>query len=144
MSRNWVVDIEPETSQGGSFVIRLGIKDPRTGKVLPLASTGGSIAELQKEVSAMKAELDRLIEEASQKIASLGKSGYGSSKAAPEQIWKEMESLATDDEMVRYFNDLGEMDRERVAEYVFSHVNMFKGRGPVFSERYDASSHILE
>jgi len=141
MSRNWVLEIEPAVSQQGAGVVRVGIKDPQTGKVIPLASSGGSVAELQKEISLMKTELDRLLEEASRKIDGLSK---GASQTAPEQIWKHMESLGTEDEMVEYFNALGESERERIAEYVFSNVNMFKGRGPVFSERYDASSHILE
>ena len=144
MSRNWVLEVTAEASQQGADVFRLGIKDPQTGKVISVASSGGSLAELQKEISTMKAELDGLLEEASRKIDGQAKGSAGALKVAPEKIWKQMESLGTDDEMVDYFNALDESERERIAEYIFSNVNMFKGRGPVFSQRYDASSHILE
>ena len=141
MSRNWVFEVETEASQAGSCVIRLGIKDQQSGKVIPIASSKGSVEELQKEILVIKGELDLLLEDALQKINGLGE---GASKADPEQIWKKMESFATDDEMVEYFNAFSESERERIAEYIFSNVGMFKGRGPVFSERYDASSHTME
>lgn len=91
----------------------------------------------------MKAELDEVLESARQKIEAL-QSGGGSKAADPGKIWKEMEALSTDDEMFKYFNGFSPSDREIIAEYVLTRVNMFKGRGPVFSEHYDSSTHRLE
>jgi len=68
----------------------------------------------------------------------------GGEGPVPEKVWKEMESLGSEEQMFEYFNAFSEAERQQIAEYIFSHANMFKGRGPVFSERYDTSSHMLE
>ena len=141
MSRDWVLEVEPDVSQGGGCVARLGLKDPQSGKVIQIASSRGPIEELRKEISILKGELDSLLEDASRKMDGLGK---GTLEADPEQAWKKMQSFAADNEMIEYFNAFNESERARIAEYIFSNVSMFKGRGPVFSERYDAASHTLE
>lgn len=141
MSINWVLEVEADPLQPGSALVRLGVKDERTGTVVPLVSPGCSLETFQRELAAVKEALSGLEEEARGKIEALA----GTGKAFdPDLAWKEMEACGTDDEMVLYFNALSQSQRVGLAEYVFSRVNMFKGRGPVFSERYDNESHRMD
>lgn len=142
MSIHWVLEIEPAASQAEGFVFRVGVNDAQSGKLVPLASCRGSIDAFQAAVASWRGELDRLVEEATAKVDRLASGKEPQVPAA--EIWKIMETCADEDEMVRYYNGLRESDRARVAEYIFTHVNMFKGRGPVFSERYDTSTHLME
>jgi hypothetical protein len=52
--------------------------------------------------------------------------------------------MASENEMFAHFNGFSSSDRQIIAEYILTHVSMFKGRGPVFSEHYDSVSHLLE
>lgn len=135
-----VLEVEP----GGSPVVKVGMRDPDTGKMAALVASGGSVEELEKEISSLKGELDRIFVEAKQKLGELSNGEGSGARMAPEKIWKNMEACATEDEMIEYFNSLGESQREETAEYIFTNVNMFKGRGPIFSERYDTETHTVE
>lgn len=42
------------------------------------------------------------------------------------------------------FNDLEEVTRRRVADYVLTSCNVFSGRAAFFSERYESESATME
>ena len=48
----------------------------------------------------------------------------------PSDIWRQMEQAPTEEAMFACFNALSESKRLEVAEWVLTHVSMFKGRGP--------------
>jgi hypothetical protein len=144
MKREWVLELMPETPGARSLSLQVMVGDPQSRTKVRIISSCRNLAELQAEISVMKGELDGLVEEAREKIGSLQGESAESERTDPAEVWRKMEALATDEEMLEYFNSFSETERRRIAEYIFSHANMFKGRGPVFSERYDASSHVLE
>jgi hypothetical protein len=137
MPREWVL----ETGADGSGV-RLGLRNPQTREVAELVPPCGSMEELRKGVASVKAELDALLDQAPEKFETLRQGGSGA--PSPEEVWKRMESCASEQEMFDYFNSLGPAAREGTSDYIFSHVNMFKGRGPVFSEHYDSDDKYLK
>jgi hypothetical protein len=103
-----------------------------------------SLDELRDEITRMKAELDGVLESARQKLDILQKGGAASRAGDPAKVWKEMESTPSEKDMFTLFNGFSSSDRQIIAEYVLTHVNMFKGRGPVFSEHYDSEAHLLQ
>ena len=145
MSRDWVLEVQPDPSSGPpAILLHLGIKDARSGKVTELLPPCRSIDELRSGIDEVKRELDNILAEAHRKFELVKKGVSGGEGPVPEKVWKEMESLGSEEQMFEYFNSFSEAERQQIAEYIFSHANMFKGRGPVFSERYDTSSHMLE
>ena len=144
MSREWVIEVNAEPSDPREIVFHLGVRETVTGKMILVTPTCRSMEDLSREVKAMKAELDKVLEEAQGKLEADRSQGAGADELVPDKVWKEMELTASKEEMFDYFNSYGEAERQRIAEYIFSHANMFKGRGPVFSEHYDHSSHMLE
>jgi hypothetical protein len=144
MSRDWVLDVQPDPSDLPSIVLNLGMKDSLSGKVTELLPPCRTIDELRSGIDEVKGELDNLLSEAQRKFELVRKGVAGCEGPVPEKIWKEMESMGSQEQMFEYFNSFSEAERQQIAEYIFSHANMFKGRGPVFSEHYDTSSYTLE
>lgn len=147
MIRNWTLNVEQDPSQGDCCSIRLDLADTATGQVMSILSVAPSpeaFSAFSAQVSELKGELDRLMDKARKEIQAIeirtGKRQAFDSGSA----WKALEALPTDQAMVESFNGLPETERRQVAEYVFSQVSMFKGRGPVFSELYDSGTHLLE
>ena len=137
------MEIEAASDKRDAFIIRLGVKDSESNDTVRLIAACSGIEQLRKEIEGIKDELDRLPEEARQRLSSLT-TGRKEQKTPPEAIWKTMEAFSSEAEMFGYYNALDEVQRSDVAEYVFTHVNMFKGKGPIFSEHYDSVSHLLE
>lgn len=140
--RNWVFSVEADGASS-SVVLKFGLSDPETGKTVYAPVKCGSPEELAKEISLVKEELDGLVARASAELERLGKVGGGGG-VDPGAMWNELERLESDQDMFSRYNMLSEKDRIAVAEHVFSHVNMFKGKGVVFAEHYNNGSHILE
>ncbi len=141
-TREWSLEVEPESSGSKSFVFRVGLWNAAVKQTLNVTPSCKSLEELQQEISRIKAELDDLQEQASEKLQTM-LNGESAGGCDPKEAWRKMESCASDEEMFAYFNAFSVPDRQKIAEYILSSVSMFKGRGPVFSENYDASSHIL-
>ena len=144
MGRDWILELKPDAQKGHAVAISLWLKTSSGDKMLEVVTPCGSIEELGKEISAIKLELDRLTERAERELKALEPTGGAGQRTDPGAIWEKMETLSSEEEMFEYFNSFSEGERELIAEYIFSRVNMFKGRGPVFSEHYDAASHVLE
>lgn len=62
---------------------------------------------------------------------------------APEQLWKEISAM-NDEEAVSFYNSLDEQKRREFADFVFSHCNVFSGKGRLFSERFDSETNTLK
>ena len=61
----------------------------------------------------------------------------------PSKIWKKMAAME-DDEMISYFNSLPEEMRKKISSYVFSTVNMFKGKGLIFATCFNQQNSLIE
>ncbi|SFM67858.1 hypothetical protein [Thermodesulforhabdus norvegica] len=95
-----------------------------------------------------RAEIDRLTEEV-RELLERGLEQFRARQASqsqrvlsPEEIWISIRTM-TDEEMINYFNKLEESVRRSVADYVFSHVSTFSGKGLLFAQLYDHNSAML-
>ena len=101
--------------------------------------------ELKSEINSLKNELDALI----QKLESLssGKTNQGVSgiddNASPQEVWEVLSSLTDNSLLVEYFNSLGELKRRELADHIFTHCNMFTGKGAFFSAHYVQETALL-
>jgi hypothetical protein len=142
MPRDW--ELEVQKGLDDICTMRLKVGGQQKGEGSAVVVSCRSIDDFRQEIHRMKAELDEVLVSAQQKLDALQKGGGGTKAEDPAKIWKNMEAMGSDSEMFTYFNGFSASDREIIAEYVLTNVNMFKGRGPVFSEHYDASSLLLE
>lgn len=62
---------------------------------------------------------------------------------SPEELWELMEGKQDLEEMRRIFNGLEEDRRRQLADYIFGHVNVFKGAGALFAQHYEEQSGLL-
>ncbi len=143
MVGNWELDIKAGSTDG-TYALRVLVKGVTEAEGVEVIPACGSVEELKAGIARMKGELDELFEVARRKMRAIESGGLEPASVDPAQAWKTMESLAANQDMFNYFNSLSTEDRERIADYVLTQVSMFKGRGPVFSEHYDASTHLLE
>ncbi len=137
MKREWVLDTMSRGVESGA--LRLRVKDARSGATVDLSPPCSSSEQFAEEVSRIKAELDGLVEDVRNRFAATAEKDLD-----PRDVWRKMEALGSEGEMFEYFNAFHESARAKIAEYVLTKVNMFKGRGPIFSEHYDSSSHLLD
>ena len=97
--------------------------------------------ELDAEVRSLREELDRLAEHGRERLAEMCER---EGQADPVQVWREMEALSDEEQMVSSFNALPRGIRSRVAEYVLTSVSAFKGWAPQFAGRYNSDTNLLE
>lgn len=143
MSTNWMVEVKQEGTGSEAYLIYLRSADLQTGRVVDVIAPCRSVAEFTAAIQQLKADLDQFVEEARAKWEPMQGQGI-EQRVPPAEAWQKMEASVSEEQMFEYFNSLVDADRQEIAAYVFSQVNMFKGRGPVFSEHYDAVSHMLE
>jgi hypothetical protein len=141
MPRDWILEVQQGLDAVCTMRLRLQGESLVEGDVV---ATCRSLDEFRDEIARMKAELDGVLETARQKMETLQKEGAGSRAGDPAKIWQEMELTLTEKDMFALFNGYSSSDRQIIAEYILTHVNMFKGRGPLFSEHYDSATHLLE
>ncbi|MBZ4659516.1 MAG: hypothetical protein JG766_1439 [Desulfacinum sp.] len=130
----------PDAS-GPSLEVRVSAEGMEDGAMLAVCS---SLEELSRLVDSLKHEADRLVEKAAAALRELETQAKGEEDVTPEEVWRRMEAAPSDEEMFRYFNSLSEERRREAAEYILTHVSMFKGRGPVFAEHYNIVEHTLD
>lgn len=143
MALDWILELHRQGPSAKAKTIVLTSRDPETGQGIDVIPACSSVEEFAQAVRRLKERLDGLVEEAEKRWSELNGTAPVA-KLFPPEAWRKMEGFASEEEMFEYFNQLPEPDRQEIAEYVFSHVNMFKGRGPVFSRHYDAATHVLE
>ncbi|MDY0040616.1 MAG: hypothetical protein RBS57_09915 [Desulforhabdus sp.] len=145
MGVEWMFEVEADASEEHGYLIHLGLKGAETaGRLTDLIVPCRSLQEFQEEIDKLLLKLKDLPRQVGQRLESLYLKDEAESKIAPEELWKRMETFDTEAEMAQFFNSFAERQRQEIAEYIFTHVNMFKGRGPVFSEHYDSTTHLLE
>lgn len=142
MPRDWKLEVQAGLDD--VCTVRLKVQGNQVGEGLDVVASGRSLDDFRQEIGRMKTELDEILVSAQNKIEGLQKEGGASKAGEPAKIWKEMESMGSEGDMFAHFNGFSASDRKIIAEYILTNVSMFKGRGPVFSEHYDSSSHRLE
>lgn len=144
MKNKWVLRVDARPSATSPYGINLGLQESESDKSIHLIGPCETLDDFQKEIAHLILELNELSRQAKQKLESFDRRSGAQQTVDAAQLWKQLEACGTDHEMFELFNSYGPVQRQEVAEYVFTHVNMFKGRGPVFSEHYDAASRLLE
>jgi len=139
MERNWFWE---ESGSGGDYGLRLGCTDPESERTVYLTPFCGSKEGLRREIENLTAEIGQMLGRAEEMLETR-REDEETPPPEPEEIWKYMAELPTEQEMFGYFNSLEEETRRRTAEYVLTRVSMFRGRGASFALHYDAVTHYL-
>ena len=142
--------IQTEEGETGPAGVRLATKSyPSDEKgLISLTQTCSTLEEFEQEVRHLKDTMDELIEKARSKVQQF------QSEAAqptvdvpyqtPQEFWTVMEACESFEEMREIFNNLGLHERQEVADYIFTGVNIFQGAASTFSQHYNEKESLLE
>ena len=133
MERKWYLKVDEKTSAIAIFL------ETSEGNKLRISKYLTEINSAKKELEQIKKELDEAFEIFKQELEQKQKREV----STPEDIWKEMSSM-DEEQMCTFFNALNADTRKQVADFVFSHVNMFSGPGPIFAELYNPETGLME
>jgi len=102
---------------------------------------------LEQEVARIKEELDTLLEKSRKTFQVDGGKGEDwevNENMGAEQIWDILSKIKDPELLSAKFNGLSQQKRLEVADYVFTHGNVFSGAASVFSARYNSEKGMLE
>lgn len=114
---------------------------PEEKESVKLTGLIGTEDEFIKAINQLTEELKKLMERGLEEFKAR-QARQSATVKSPEEIWKSFRTM-TDEEMISHFNKLEEGLRRSVADYVFSHVSTFSGKGLVFAQLYDHDSATL-
>ncbi len=120
--------------------LRLGGEEvfcPVSGVFRSEGAMSAEIERLQGSLEGLRKEGRRLFE-----APSAAQDGIAPGMT-PADLWSALAGLEPESALVERFNRLPEEERRAVAEHVFSHCNVFSGRGAFFSSRYDTATGKL-
>jgi hypothetical protein len=147
------LEIEKETDDKGS---KIGISvsfDAKSGEGLDqrksdlLIGKCNSYKELEEEVSKIKEELDALLAKAKPLFGSEMDENEVSNvneDMSAEKIWDILSGIKDFEILLLKFNGISYEKRLEIADYVFTHGNIFSGHASDFSARYNSEKGILE
>jgi hypothetical protein len=147
MNKDWKLELvcEPADEAPVSFnldMVRTDGHGPPVRLITGCSSLDDFETALAELRSAFASQLDSIFEQAREVAARQASSQEEAGSEHPEEIWTSMEAMAEED-FCDFFNGLPEITRRNVAEFVFTQVNMFKGKAPVFAARFDNDSGRL-
>lgn len=123
---------------------KIGIIAEQEGRTIILAGPCQSKEELQGEIGVLGRKLEVLLHEAEAAFKEMLQSTTDMGiPEAPEGIWRLLERTIGLEEMKALFNSLPEGKRRQVADFILSHVNVFKGPGATFAQHYEEESASL-
>jgi hypothetical protein len=102
---------------------------------------------LGEEVARIKEELDTLLEKSRKTFEVDGGKGEDwevNENMGAEQIWDILSKIKDPELLSVKFNSLSHQKRFEVADYVFTHGNVFSGAASAFSTRYNSEKGMLE
>ena len=102
---------------------------------------------LEQEVARIKEELDTLLEKSRKTFEVDGGKGEDwevNENMGAEQIWDILSKIKDAELLSVKFNSLSHQKRLEVADYVFTHGNVFSGVASVFSTGYNSEKGMLE
>ncbi|MGQ9750166.1 hypothetical protein [Desulfosoma sp.] len=112
----------------------------------PVLVRCGSLEELHQALRDLVKNLESLVRRAEDAVNTMQAQQKADEEKPmnPSDIWRQMEQAPSEEAMFACFNALSEPKRLEVAEWILTHVSMFKGRGPVFAEHYNIVTHTLD
>jgi len=142
-------DIEDKISKVGVSV-EIDITDGRGSNLkgsVSLIPKCDSSQKLEKEVAAIKEELDILLVQSRELL----EQGGGIEQApdvdedmSAEEIWDLLSTVKDPEILLAKFNSMSHQKRLEVADYVLAHCNVFSGPASIFSMRYNSEEGLLE
>jgi hypothetical protein len=142
-------DIDEKTARVGiskEVTIADGKGSDLSGSI-SLISGCDSYRMLEKEVAALKGELDTLLEESKKIFKEQGEieeaPEVDESKSAKE-IWDLLSTMKDPEVLSARFNGMSYEKRIEVADHVLAHCNVFSGPASMFSMRYNSEEGLLE
>jgi hypothetical protein len=130
-------EVIKEDSQSKKVRITLNLKDQRFEISVNLGEYT-QYDELMAEIKDLKSNLDGILDLA----RPLFEEKKEEVDMSPQGLWEKICSMK-DQEAVRFFNSLPILKRMELSDYIFSHCNVFSGKGKLFSERYDQENSLL-
>ncbi len=144
MKTAWQVEVRrAEKGDGEGYEMLLAFTNPDHDESFYLIRNCFSLTQFENRVERLRGELEQAVVTARREVEAFLQQAAGGGGETPEEIWRRMEQCEPVEAMIDLFNRLPEGTRAAVAEYVFTRVSMFKGMGPVFAQRYDATTHQL-
>lgn len=102
---------------------------------------------LEREVAAIKGELDALLEDSKKLFKEQGEKeeapNVDEAKSARE-IWDLLSTIEDPELLSVKFNGMSYEKRIEVADHVLAHCNVFSGPASIFSMRYNSEEGLLE
>lgn len=142
-------DIDEKTSRV-SISREVAIADGRGSNLsgsISLIPGCDSYQVLEKEVAAIKGELDALLEESKKLFKEQGEieeaPDVDEAKSAME-IWDLLSTIKDPEVLSAKFNGMSHEKRIEVADHVLAHCNVFSGPASIFSMRYNSEQGLLE
>lgn len=129
--------------------VAIGIKVKIGGKetVCPISGLCKSLDALESEIREINENLENIIGMA-EKVFNVGTSPQKAFELQPdmepEDLWEILSSLIDEESFIDSFNNLDQVKRKEVADYVLTKCNIFSGKGAVFSSRYNNETGMLE
>lgn len=126
--------------------LRLIAVPPQGGEPLSLTEACSTMSALEAEVDQLCREMMALLGEARDLMAEAQKEPAPLQELPEntEELWGLMERCGNLEEMKRLFNTLQDGKRREMADFIFGHVNVFKGAGAMFAQHYDEEQGRLE
>ena len=145
MDVGFKVDVTELEKEGVQIILRLESASGAT----TLRMDFETYDELLAGVKKVKERLDGALEKAKKLFETpAGKKPTTSSEFTPtddpEENWRGLESIESDQEFFRAFNKMSEERRRAVADLVLTQMNIFKGRPSLFSIHFSEDDAVLE
>lgn len=132
---------------GDKRLCEVGI-DLRLGDIettIPVTNSFNSYKDLKREIEDIKRDLDSIGKEAQEYLSlESGETIVITEDMTPEQIWSVLSDIKEEDRFIKEFNLLPYDKRKDIADYVFTHCNVFSGRASLFSARYNSDNALME
>ncbi len=115
---------------------------------ITLTSDCETLEEFEQAVRELKESMDRLMQRARETFQQYqnaeGEVARAMGSQSAKEIWQSLEECDAIEEMREIFNGLGLQQRQEVADFVLTQLNIFKGAASIFSQNYNEGECLLE
>lgn len=142
--------LDKEEGESGGVGVRLMVRAyPSDSRgYVSLTPDCATMEEFEKALAQLNKNLENIRESAKttfQQIqAKVKKDNAVSDFHTSEEIWRALEGCSSIEEMRVLFNELSLKKRQEVADFVLTHLNIFKGAASIFSQHYNQQECLLE
>lgn len=125
--------------------IEIDLKLGEIESTIPLTRSFDSYEDFKQEIEALKEHIDLIEKEAKEYLfRSTEERPDITDDMTPQEIWSVLSNIQDEDRFIKEFNLLPQDKRRDIADYVFTHCNVFSGMASIFSARYNYESALME